>query len=333
MGGIVMTATIELEQVVKTYGGKTAVDRLNLTIESGSVVALLGPNGAGKTTAISMMLGLRRPTSGVIRLLGKDPIIPSTRNHIGAMLQQVNLPEKLSVTEILKLFQSYYEHPLDIDPLIQLAGLEEERKSLASRLSGGQQRRLQFALAMTGNPKVLFLDEPTTGMDVTSRRLFWDRLRALSREGNRTIVLTTHHLEEADSIADRVILIQHGRKVADGSPAQLKALAGFRYIVFTAGPTVPADHISTLPGVKSVEWSGRRARVQTQDSDRLLRLLLERYQDLTDIEVTSGGLEDAFISLTTVSDPTGKDALPRSDALEHPLGSSRRGQKEEAASQ
>ncbi|WDL95754.1 ABC transporter ATP-binding protein [Alicyclobacillus sp. ALC3] len=293
-----MAAAIELEQLVKTYGGKTAVDRLSLTIESGSVVALLGPNGAGKTTAISMMLGLRRPTSGVVRLLGKDPVVPSTRNHIGAMLQQVNLPEKLSVTEVLKLFRSYYEHPLDIDQLIELAGLEEERKSPASRLSGGQQRRLQFALAMTGNPKVLFLDEPTTGMDVTSRRLFWDRLRGLSREGNRTIVLTTHHLEEADSSADRVVLMQHGRKIADGSPAQLKALAGFKYISFTAGPSVNADDVAALADVRSVDWSGRRARVQTQDSDQVLRTLLTRYTDVTDIEVTGGGLEDAFISLT-----------------------------------
>lgn len=297
-----MAPAIKLDDVVKQYGSKRAVDHLSLEIEQGSVVALLGPNGAGKTTAISMMLGLRTPSSGVVRLLDRDPAIASTRQHIGAMLQQVNLPEKLSVAETLQLFRSYYETPLSTEELLDIAGLQEERKRPANRLSGGQQRRLQFALAMTGDPSVLFLDEPTTGMDVASRRLFWDRLRALSHEAKRTIVLTTHHLEEADGSADRIIVLQHGRQIADGTPAELKSLAGFRYIAFTAGPAIDIEQLSTIVGVTDVQWSGRRVRLQARDSDRVLRSLLDKYVDIHDIEVSNGGLEDAFISLTNADE-------------------------------
>ncbi|MBW7458851.1 ABC transporter ATP-binding protein, partial [Paenibacillus sepulcri] len=185
-----MTAAIQLDQVTKIYKGKKAVDGLSLTIEKGSVVALLGPNGAGKTTTVSMILGLHQPTSGSVKLLGGDPRDPRIRDQIGAMLQDVSVIDNLKVNETIELFRHYYEKPLPLEQLLRISGLEKEKNKMATALSGGQQRRLGFALAVAGDPEVLFLDEPTVGMDVSSRQLFWDTIRAMAGRG-RTIVLTT----------------------------------------------------------------------------------------------------------------------------------------------
>jgi ABC-2 type transport system ATP-binding protein len=291
-----MKPAIQLERVTKMYQGKKAVDNLTLTIEQGTVVALLGPNGAGKTTTISMILGLHQPTSGSVKLLGGDPREQSIRDRIGAMLQDVSVIDNLKVAETINLFRSYYEKPLPLDQLLRISGLEDEKNKMASALSGGQQRRLGFALAVAGDPEVLFLDEPTVGMDVSSRQLFWDTIRAMAGKG-RTIVLTTHYLEEADSVADRVIVINNGKLIADGTPSEIKAETTGRVISFTAGASVTTESLLALPGVSDVEWSGRKVKLFSGNTDQLITVLIEKRIDMRDIEIQSGGLEDAFQAL------------------------------------
>lgn len=291
-----MKPAIQLDRVTKTYKGKTAVDNLSLTIEQGSVVALLGPNGAGKTSTVSMILGLHQPTSGSVKLLGGDPRERSIRDRIGAMLQDVSVIDNLKVSETINLFRHYYEKPLPFEQLLYICGLEREKDRMASALSGGQQRRLGFALAVAGDPEVLFLDEPTVGMDVTSRQLFWETIRVMAGRG-RTIVLTTHYLEEADSIADRVVVINNGKLIADGTPSEIKAETTGRVITFTAGASVTMESLLALPGVTDIEWSGRKVTLSSGNTDCLIAALVERRVDMRDIEIRSGGLEDAFQAL------------------------------------
>ncbi|MFC0333796.1 ABC transporter ATP-binding protein [Paenibacillus sepulcri] len=291
-----MTAAIQLDQVTKIYKGKKAVDGLSLTIEKGSVVALLGPNGAGKTTTVSMILGLHQPTSGSVKLLGGDPRDPRIRDQIGAMLQDVSVIDNLKVNETIELFRHYYEKPLPLEQLLRISGLEKEKNKMATALSGGQQRRLGFALAVAGDPEVLFLDEPTVGMDVSSRQLFWDTIRAMAGRG-RTIVLTTHYLEEADSVADRIVVINNGKLIADGTPSEIKAETTGRVITFTAGASVTPDSLAAMPGVTDIQWSGRKVRLFSGNTDGLIAALVEKRIDMRDIEIASGGLEDAFQAL------------------------------------
>ncbi|OCT13525.1 ABC transporter ATP-binding protein [Paenibacillus pectinilyticus] len=287
---------IQLEHVTKDYKGKKAVDDLSLNVESGTVLALLGPNGAGKTTTISMILGLQQPTSGKVKLLGEDPRDIKVRNRIGAMLQDVSVIDNLKVAETINLFRNYYSNPLSLEQLLHISGLESEKNKMAVSLSGGQQRRLGFALAAAGDPEIIFLDEPTVGMDITSRQLFWDTIRAMAGRG-RTVVLTTHYLEEADNLADRIVVINNGKLVADGTPSEIKAGTTGRVISFTAGPSVTTETLQDVPGVANVEWSGRRVKLASSDTDRLIVALIERNIDMRDIEIQSGGLEDAFQAL------------------------------------
>ncbi|WP_336775830.1 ABC transporter ATP-binding protein [Paenibacillus sp. MMO-58] len=288
-----MSYAIELDQVSKIYQGKKAVDNLSLKVEKGTVIALLGPNGAGKTTTISMILGLKLPTSGTIKLLGGSPKDIKVRNRIGAMLQDVSVIDNLKVAETIELFRNYYSNPLSLQELLRISGLEKEKDKMAASLSGGQQRRLGFALAAAGDPEIIFLDEPTVGMDVTSRQMFWDTIRSMADKG-RTVVLTTHYLEEADSLADRIVVINQGKVVADGSPSQIKAETTGRVISFTAGASVTNDQLQALPGVIDVEWNGRRVKLHSRDTDRLIITLIEQRIEMKDIEIQSGGLEDAF---------------------------------------
>jgi ABC-2 type transport system ATP-binding protein len=291
-----MTAAIQLDRVTKVYKGKKAVDNLSLKIEQGSVVALLGPNGAGKTTTVSMILGLLQPTSGSVTLLGGDPREQLIRDRIGAMLQDVSVIDNLKVSETINLFRSYYIKPLPLEQLLHISGLEGEKEKMATALSGGQQRRLGFALAIAGDPEVLFLDEPTVGMDVTSRQLFWDTIRAMAGRG-RTIVLTTHYLEEADNVADRVVVINNGKLIADGTPSEIKAETTGRVLSFTAGASVTKELLLALPELSDMEWSGRRVKLFSLNTDRLIKALIEKQVDMRDIEIQSGGLEDAFQAL------------------------------------
>lgn len=213
----------ELIGATVRYRETTALDRLNLAIAAGRVTVLLGPNGAGKTTAIRLLLGLITPTHGRARLFGLDPRVPHARTRIGAMLQIAKVPETLRVREHIDAFRAYYPAPLPTEALLDAAGLRGLERRLFGRLSGGEKQRLLFALALAGDPDLLFLDEPTVGMDVETRRAFWERIRSL-RSAGRAVLLTTHYLEEADALADRIVVIDGGRIVADGTAADLARL-------------------------------------------------------------------------------------------------------------
>jgi len=284
---------IELVHVSKDFKGKRAVDDVSLAIEEGSVVALLGPNGAGKTTTVSMTLGLLQPTQGTIQLLGGKPQDRHVRDRMGAMLQDVNVIEGLTVLETIDLFRHYYSKPLDLAKLLHASGLDAEKHKRASSLSGGQKRRLGFALALAGDPSVLFLDEPTVGMDITARQHFWETVRGMAASG-RTIILTTHYLEEADSIADRIVVINKGKLIADGTPAAIKASTHQKTIQFTAGPDLTPAMLEDIPMITSVTWSGRKVKIISADTDQVIFALVQKQLDMKDIEIDAGGLEDAF---------------------------------------
>ncbi|PWI58026.1 ABC transporter ATP-binding protein [Sulfoacidibacillus thermotolerans] len=292
-----------MKDVTKQFGQKTAVRDVTMKIAKGSAVALLGPNGAGKTTSIAMMLGLIRPTRGVVTLFGGDPLASEQHAHIGVMLQGVSVPDRLTVVETIQLFRGFYKKPLAIDRLLTAAGLEEDARVMANRLSGGKMRRLQFALALAGNPEVLFLDEPTVGMDVTARRHFWDELRRFIASG-KTLLLTTHDLQEADLVADRVIVMNKGRIIADAAPESIKMQFAGRQISFVAGVHLDLQKLTKLPDVIEIKTAGRQVTIRTNNSDGLLRTLIMEQWEISDIQVTGGGLEEAFMRLTTETEGT-----------------------------
>jgi len=286
----------ELIGATKRYGDVLALDNISLAIDAGEVVAMLGPNGAGKTTSISLMLGMRNPSSGKARLFGLDPKDRKARSRIGVMLQESGVPGVLRVAEIVDLFRSYYPAPLPREEAIKMAGLEAKARSQIKDLSGGQHQRLYLALALCGNPDVLFLDEPTVGMDVEGRRLFLQEIAQLAAKG-RTVVLTTHYLEEADQLARRVIVIDRGRIIADSTPDEIKSrVAGKRVTFRTSTPINDAD-LAGLP-LNSKQIDDHRVRLLTNEPEQLLRELFRRGIDLADLEVAGADLEEAFVAMT-----------------------------------
>ncbi len=292
------TAAIELRGVGKSYRHMEALRGIDLAIEPGDVVAILGPNGAGKTTAISLMLGLRRPTVGAVRLFGLPPTDGAARSRRGAMLQDSGVPGQLSVRELVELFRSYYPEPLPADAAIGHAGLDDVARTPVSRLSGGQRQRLYFALAICGDPDALFLDEPTVAMDVASRRAFLDTIRGFASDG-KTIVLTTHLLDEADQLARRVVVIDRGRIVADDTPAGIKARVPGRRVSFRAARHLDSGDFAGLP-VESLLVEGDRVRFLSNAPEAVLGALFGRGVEPTDLEVVGADLEEAFLSLTRV---------------------------------
>ncbi len=291
-----MTHAIELVGASKRYGNFEALKNVSFAIEKGSLVAMLGPNGAGKTTSINLMLGLRRPTSGKALIFGDDPRRIATRKRFGAMLQESGVPQLLKVTELVELFRSYYPKPLPTDQVVKLVGLDEKANTLVRDLSGGQTQRLYFALAICGDPEVLFLDEPTVGMDVEGRRVFLRVIRDFAA-GGKTILLTTHYLEEADELAERVLVIDKGKVIADGSPQEIKSRVAGSKITFTSSASLDAAALSGLP-VSASEVSDHRVTLMTNDPQSVLRELFRRNVDMSNLEVRGADLEEAFISLT-----------------------------------
>jgi len=284
-----------LRSVTKKFGQQIALDRLSLELRQGEVVALLGPNGAGKTTAVRLLLGLSEATSGEVSIFGGNPRDRASRLRLGAMLQVGRMPDTLRVREHLQLFSSYYDHPRPLEELQAVAGLEGLRERFFGTLSGGQKQRVLFALALCGDPDLICLDEPTLGMDVEARRAMWEQVRKLAAQG-KTILLTTHYLEEADALASRIIVVQKGKVIAEGTSAELKAADQSRTIRCTT--SLQPSFVSALPGVTSVEQEGNTMLVRTQAPEAVLRTMLERDPALSGLEVRAAALEDAFLALT-----------------------------------
>ena len=284
-----------LHGVSRRFGTVLALDQVSLDVRRGEVLALLGPNGAGKTTAISLLLGLQQPDAGTADLFGVPPRSKAARNRIGAMLQTGGVPDTLTVAELVGLFRSYYPRPRSVADTVNLAGVSDLLRRRYGTLSGGQQRRAQFALAICGNPEILFLDEPTTGLDVEARATLWKTVRQLVAEGS-AVVLTTHYLEEAEALADRVDVLARGRIVASGSVQQIRARVAQRRIRCVSA--LAPEAVARWPEVRSVARAGERIEIVTDAAEIVVRQLLFEDTTLSDLEVHRAGLAEAFVEIT-----------------------------------
>jgi ABC-2 type transport system ATP-binding protein len=301
-------AAIALRDVHKHFGAVRAVDGIDLTIEPGEIVAFLGPNGAGKTTTIDMVLGLSHPTQGGVEVYGMDPRQAISKGLVAAVMQTGGLLKDLTVGETLQLTSTLFAQTRPVAEVLERAGITDIRDRMVGKCSGGQQQRLRFAMALLPDPELLVLDEPTTGMDVEGRRDFWAAIRRDADRG-RTVLFATHYLEEADLYADRIVLVRHGRIVADGTSSQIKSMASGR----TVRATLPgASEVSLLgvPGVDTVEVRGDTILLHANDSDAVARHLLTNTA-ARDLEITAQNLEDAFIALTGDDAPA---TTPNGDA-------------------
>ena len=293
------TPAFRFEGVSHRYGARLAVEDLCLEVARGETVALLGPNGAGKSTTISLLLGLLRPGAGSVEVLGTTPRKAVAQGRVGAMLQTGSgsgLPPGVRVGATLQLARRLYPRPAPFEVTVERAGIGELLDRQTQRLSGGQVQSVRFAIAIAGDPELVFLDEPTAAMDVSARRAFWQMIRQFSREG-RTVLFATHHLHEADQIADRVVVINHGRVVADGPGATLKASVATRWVRFVCEHP-DLGQLDGLEGVTDVEIHGKGVTLASLDADATVRALVRQRIAFNDLEVTGAGLEDAFVALT-----------------------------------
>ncbi|WP_082532381.1 ATP-binding cassette domain-containing protein [Pelomonas sp. Root1237] len=281
--------------VSKRYGKLEALSSVDLQLKRGELLALLGPNGAGKSTAISLWLGLHDADAGIVRLLGGSPQDIARRQGLGVMMQDVELPKDLKVHELVALSASYYQHPLSVKDALDRAGITALANRPYGKLSGGQKRQVQFAIAVCGRPRVLFLDEPTVGLDIQARELMWANIRALLREGC-SILLTTHYLEEAEALATRVAVLGKGRVIASGSVAEMRALVSRRHIRCETS-LVPGD-VRRWPGVVDVSCDHDQLAIVATDAEAVVRRLLAADPQLSRLEVKQAGLNDAFNELT-----------------------------------
>jgi len=293
-----------LTGITKRYGnGVVALDGLSLNLKRGEIIALLGPNGAGKSTAVKLMMGLSSPTSGEVRIFGADPRNTVARLRTGVMLQVGKAPEMLRVREHIDIFRGYYPSPMPYAEIIKAAGLEGIENRMFGQLSGGQKQRVLFALALAGDPDLIFLDEPTVGLDIEARRGMWTQIRSLAARG-KTVLLTTHYLEEADALAHRIIVINKGKIVCEGTPAQVKSMGSGRSTtqqtlkIIRCATTLTAQHLEAMPGVTHIELSGTLTSITSSQPEATLREMLALDQSLHSLEVQSPLLEDAFLALT-----------------------------------
>jgi ABC-2 type transport system ATP-binding protein len=289
--------SIVFDAVTKSYGTVRAVNSVSFDIWPGQMVAMLGPNGAGKSTTVDIMLGLRRPDSGAVKVLGLTPQRAAAAGRVGAMLQSGSLPDRATVGEVIDLARRLYGSRRSLPALLDLAGLAELANRRADRLSGGQARRVQLAVALAGEPEVLFLDEPTTGLDVQSRRLFWAGVRQVAASG-ATVLFATHYLDEADANAGRVLVLAAGQLVADGDPAAIKARLSERTIRAAVHP-VRIGELRTLPGVRTVTAEGPEVELRTHDADLTLEGLYRCGATIRNLRIDGATLEDALIRLTS----------------------------------
>ena len=297
-------AAVEFRDVTKRYDDTVALDGVSIDIPIGQTLAILGPNGAGKSTAISLMLGLLDPTAGSVRTLGLDPRVAVANGRVGALLQTSGLPVTARVDELVAFVRRLYPEPLPLATILERAGLRELERRPVETLSGGEGQRLRFAMAIAGDPDLVFLDEPTVGMDVETRRGFWSDIRTFAAEG-RTVVFATHYLEEADVAAERIVVLSRGRIVADGSARSIKSQVSDRTVTFTLSGATPETlaAIRLIPTVTAVDIADDRIAVRTTGSDTVMRRLFESGLDVRDLEIQGAGLEDAFIALTSADEP------------------------------
>ena len=288
----------ELEGARKRYGGTQALDGLDLALHAGRVTALLGANGAGKSTAVHLLLGLLAADAGAVRVFGRPASSRTARLGTGAMLQSAGLPDRLRVGELLALVRSYYPDPRSTADCVALAGLAGLLDRPYRALSGGQQRRVQFALALCGRPRLLCLDEPTTGLDIEARQTLWAAVRELVGEGCG-VLLTTHYLEEAEALSDHVVVVDAGRKLVEGSVAAIRGHVAQRRIRCVTA--LEADAVAAWPGVRSARREGDALQVVADAPEPVVRRLLDEDATLHDLEVQRAGLADAFLALTRTS--------------------------------
>ncbi|KEG40142.1 ABC transporter ATP-binding protein [Streptomyces althioticus] len=293
------TDTVVFDRVTKRYGDVRAVDDLTLTLRPGETVALLGPNGAGKSTTLDLLLGLKRPDSGSVTVLGTGPREAIVAGRVGAMLQSGGLMGEVTVAELVRLACGLHPRPYPVADVLARAGLTAIAGRRADKLSGGQAQRVRFALATAGDGDLIVLDEPTTGMDVTARRAFWATMRDQADRG-RTVLFATHYLEEADAIADRVLVLHRGRLLADGTATEIKASTGMRRISFDLpGGTPDEAALRRLPAVTAVSVSpGGTVRMRSKDADATVHALYGLGFYPRNLEVAGLGLEQAFVALT-----------------------------------
>jgi len=284
-----------LSNVTKRFGAVVALDNLSLEIVRGELLAVLGPNGAGKSTAIALLLGLHQPASGAVRLFDRAPDAIAARQRIGVMMQDVSLVPDLKVKEHVHLASSYYPAPMPVAEVMALTRVSALANRTYGTLSGGQKKLVQFAVAVCGRPELLFLDEPTAGLDVESRALVWETMRRLRGEGT-AIVLTTHYLEEAEALADRVSVLVKGRLVANGTVDEIRAVVDRKRVICTT--RLAPEDLERWPGVEAVTCHDRRLHLTVRHAEQTVRRLLAADEDVRDLEVLRAGLTEAFTELT-----------------------------------
>ncbi|QNT93212.1 ABC transporter ATP-binding protein [Streptomyces griseofuscus] len=291
------TEVVGFDQVTKTYGTVRAVDGLSLRLHPGETVALLGPNGAGKSTTLDLLLGLKQPDAGTVSVFGTGPREAIVAGRVGAMLQSGGLMDDVTVAELVKLSCSLHPRPYKAADVMARAGIAQIADRKVNKLSGGQAQRVRFALATAGDSDLIILDEPTTGMDVSARQAFWATMREQADQG-RTVLFATHYLEEADAIADRVLVLHRGRLLADGTAAEIKARAGARRIAFDLEGAVDAAALRALPFLTGIDVSGQTVRIQSSDADATVHALYGLGLYPRNLEVAGLGLEQAFVAIT-----------------------------------
>ncbi|WP_133852949.1 ABC transporter ATP-binding protein [Labedaea rhizosphaerae] len=311
------TQAVTIRDLRKNYETKTgtvaAVRGVDLAIGTGEVVAVLGPNGAGKSTTVATILGLTQPSAGTVEVFGKTPRDAVTEGLVGAMLQQGNLLEDVTVAEVIGMIAGLHKHPMPAEQAMRMAGVTDIADRYCTKLSGGQRQRVRFAMALVGDPRLLVLDEPTAAMDVGSRRDFWQAMRSFTDTG-RTVLFATHYLDEAEEFADRVVLLRDGRVVADGTVAEVRgSVTGSVLRAVVPGATL-AD-LLRLPGVTGGELRGDRAELSCDDSDTALRALLVEHPLAHHFQITAMGLEEAFLSLTSTEEPLAGSSISTEEPL------------------
>ncbi|WP_371669306.1 ABC transporter ATP-binding protein [Streptomyces sp. NBC_00289] len=295
------TEVVGFEQVSKSYGDVRAVDGLTLRLHPGETVALLGPNGAGKSTTLDLLLGLKQADSGTVRIFGTGPREAIVAGRVGAMLQSGGLMDEVTVRELVTLACDLHPRAYPVTDVLARAGVTQIADRKVNKLSGGQAQRVRFALATAGDSDLIVLDEPTTGMDVSARQAFWATMREQADQG-RTVLFATHYLEEADAIADRVLVLHRGRLLADGTAAEIKAKAGARRVSFDLEGPLDEEPLRNLPFLTSIDISGHTVRIQSSDADATVHALYGLGVHPRNLEVAGLGLEQAFVAITAAEE-------------------------------